>query len=613
MSYIRPPFPKVIDSTIIASFRSCPRKMQLAYLDHYKPKSLSIHLHAGGAYAAGLEAARRAFYLDNQPEQTAIALGLKALIEFYGDFECPEDSAKSLSRMMGAFEYYFEQYPMAKDHAIPVSLPGGSRGIEFSFAEPIDFTNPETGDPVLYVGRMDMVCDYAGGVFGEDDKTTSRLGASWPKQWDLRSQFTGYCVTPETEVLTPQGWVCIAKLAQGIPVASWSAGKIRFEIPNDYIEMDFKGYLTEFDGKVHIRATPEHRQVVFDTYSQQYKTFSIENLPRTSGALRFLSAGMKEGGEELLPAALRLLVAFQADGSWKDGTAMRFHFTKSTKARRLEGLFDELELPYSKHNTQDGSFSYHVPVGTSVGTAIYSLLGEEKLFGNWLLGLSGSALSIFVEELQYWDGSSRGTRGWMYFTAVPSNADWVRTVAALCGHYTSMHTQAGWKTNSTAYRVNITKGHHHAVHLTEEKQVPYEGPVHCLAVPSSYFLIRSAGRIMVTGNCWGSARAGRPLQGFLVRGVSILKSKYETMQAITYRPAWMIERWYEQLLRDMKRMEQAWESGVFDYSLDHACTEYSGCEFRQVCLSADPEPWLRGSFVRKIWDPVNRREIPLED
>lgn len=305
MSYIRPPFPKVIDSTIIASFRSCPRKMQLAYLDHYKPKSLSIHLHAGGAYAAGLEAARRAFYLDGQPEQIAIALGLKALIEFYGDFECPEDSAKSLPRMMGAFEYYFSQYPMAKDHAIPVSLPGGSRGIEFSFAEPIDFINPETGDPVLYVGRMDMVCDYAGGVFGEDDKTTSRLGASWPKQWDLRSQFTGYC--------------------------------------------------------------------------------------------------------------------------------------------------------------------------------------------------------------------------------------------------------------------------------------------------------------------WGSARAGRPLQGFLVRGVSILKSKYETMQAITYRPAWMIERWYEQLLRDMKRMEQAWESGVFDYSLDHACVEYSGCEFRQVCLSADPEPWLRGSFVRKIWDPVNRREILLED
>lgn len=301
----RPPFPEVLDSTIIASFRSCPRKMQLAYLEHYKPKVVSVHLHAGAAYAAGLEAAREAFYLHGIPEREAVEIGLGALIKAYGDFECPEDSAKSLNRMMGAFEFYFERYPMGSDKAVPVTLPGGKKGIEFSFAEPIDALHPETGNPLLYVGRMDMICDYAGGWFGEDDKTTSSLGASWPKQWDLRSQFTGYC--------------------------------------------------------------------------------------------------------------------------------------------------------------------------------------------------------------------------------------------------------------------------------------------------------------------WGAEKAGFPLQGFLVRGVSILKTKYDTMQALTYRPKWMIERWYEQLLRDVARLKTMWETGLFDYSLDHACTEYSGCEFRQVCLSADPEPWLRGSFQRKIWDPVNRREIILEN
>lgn len=612
MPYIRPPFPRVLDSTIIASFRSCPRKMQLAYLDHYKPKTPSVHLHAGGAYAAGLEAAREAFYLDGKPSSEAIEIGLGALMKFYGDFECPEDSAKSLSRMMGAFEFYFERYPMESDNAIPVALPGGKRGIEFSFAEPIDEVNPETGDPILYVGRMDMICDYAGGRFGEDDKTTSSLGASWPKQWDLRSQFTGYCVTPETEVLTADGWVQIVNLPESVEIMAWKNGKLQFELPIDYIEMPFSGHLTEFDGKIHIKATPEHRQVVFDTYSQQYKTFTIDTLPRTSGALRFLSAGMKEGGEELLPAALRLLVAFQADGTWRDETAMEFHFTKISKAKRLESLFDELDLPYTKHNTQDGSFSYRVLKGTQTGTAIRTLLGEAKRYDSWLLHLSGSALAILVEELQYWDGSSRGTRGWMYFTSVPENADWVRTAAALCGHYTSVHTQAGWKTSSTAYRVNITKVHQHAVHLTEERQVPYEGTVYCLTVPSSYFMIRSQGRIMITGNCWGAERAGFPLQGFLVRGVSILKTKYDTMQAITYRPAWMIERWYEQLLRDVRRLKQQWESGVFDYSLDHACTEYGGCEFRQVCLSKDPTPWLEGSFTRRIWDPVNRKETSVE-
>lgn len=194
MSTIRPPFPSVIDNSLLSAFRSCPRKCFYEYFEHWKPRSPSIHLHAGGAYASGLEAARRAFYIDGKPEAECTAIGIRALMQHYGDFECPEDSAKSLSRMCGALEYYFSTYPMWSDAAVPVTLPGGARGIEFSFAEPLDanLLHPETGDPLLYVGRFDGLVDYAGAVYGLDDKTTSALGASWPKQWDLRAQFTGY-------------------------------------------------------------------------------------------------------------------------------------------------------------------------------------------------------------------------------------------------------------------------------------------------------------------------------------------------------------------------------------------------------------------------------------
>ncbi len=333
MTRIRPPFPAVIDSSLIAAFRSCPRKAYLDFIEHWKPKSPSVHLVAGAAYAKGLEVARTAYYLGeylwpevkvtyvNEVEvhkvewrseirapgdqPSAIQCGLAALISSYGNFECPPDSAKSLERMCGAFEYYFTQYPMTSDRAVPVTLPGGRRGIEFSFAEPIDASHPETGDPLLYVGRMDMICEYAGGIFGEDDKTTSQLGASWPKQWDLRSQFTAYC--------------------------------------------------------------------------------------------------------------------------------------------------------------------------------------------------------------------------------------------------------------------------------------------------------------------WGAGKANYPLSGFLVRGVSILKTKYDTLQAITYRPQWMIDRWYEQMLKDVARMKECWESGYWDYDLDHACTEFSGCAYRQVCMSA-PEnqmSWLKTGFEQRRWDPVTRTETKL--
>lgn len=306
---MRPPFPNVLDSSLIASFRSCPKKALMESLEHWKPKRQSVHLHAGKAYAEGMERTRVAYYVEGQDEDTAIAMGLAALLTAYGDFECPPESAKSAERMAGALEFYFAQpdYRLGQDKAVPMELPGGGTGIEFSFLEPIpEVLHPETGDPMLFAGRMDMMCVYEGSMhLGEDDKTTSRLGASWPRQWDMRSQFTSYV--------------------------------------------------------------------------------------------------------------------------------------------------------------------------------------------------------------------------------------------------------------------------------------------------------------------WGAAQAGIKLDGFLVRGVSILKTKYDTLQAITYRPQWIIDRWYKQMVKDAQRMIQCWESGYWDYSLDHACEEYGGCPFRSVCLMREPQALLDLHFEQRRWDPVKRIETVLEN
>lgn len=299
----RPPFPSVVDSTIMAAFKSCPQKANLEFLQHWKLRDQSVHLHAGAAYAAGMEAARTEFYINGASAEDSVAAGLRALLTFYGEFECPADSAKSAERTAGALEFYFDHYRLGEDKAIPLTLPGGKRGIEFSFVEPLEILHPTSGDPILYSGRMDMMCEYEGMKLGEDDKTASQLGASWPRQWDLRSQFTGYV--------------------------------------------------------------------------------------------------------------------------------------------------------------------------------------------------------------------------------------------------------------------------------------------------------------------WGAARAGIKLDGFLVRGVSILKTKYDTLQAITYRPQWQLDRWYAQLLRDTKRMIAAWEEGYFDLNLDHACSEYGGCAFRGVCQMRDPATLLEQQFQRRRWDPVLRTETVL--
>lgn len=299
----RPDFPSVIDTSMLKAKRSCLRKVELEYLLHWKPKALSVHLHAGKAFARGLEVTRDAFYVRGVSPPEAVGEGIAALLAEYGDFECPEDSAKSSLRMAGALEFYFSIWRLGEDKAVPITLPSGKRGIEFSFLEPTDFKHPVTGDPVLFSGRFDMMVDYAGGRFGEDDKTASQLGASWGRQWELDPQPTAYC--------------------------------------------------------------------------------------------------------------------------------------------------------------------------------------------------------------------------------------------------------------------------------------------------------------------WGAREGGVPLDGFVVRGVSILKTKYGNEMAVTYRPEWRIDRWYEQVMYDLADLQRAWENGHFNWNEGHACNEYGGCMFQGVCASKDPAPWLEMNFVRRRWDPVTRVETLL--
>lgn len=304
MERVIPVFPDWLDASMVSCFKSCPHKFFLEYILNYKPKDTSVHLHAGASYAKGLEVARKAFFVEGKSAAEAEGLGLGALLTAYGDFQHPADSAKSAERTAGALEFYFDNYPLGSCGAIPLVLPGGKHCIEFTFAEPLPVEHPVTRNPMLYCGGSDQVIRYSGGIYIEDDKTASALGATWSKQWDLRSQFTGYC--------------------------------------------------------------------------------------------------------------------------------------------------------------------------------------------------------------------------------------------------------------------------------------------------------------------WGMQKQAKiDVNGVLIRGVSILKTKYDTQQAITYRAPWQIDEWMEVLLDTIGEMKRFWERSWWRQSLDHACSEYGGCTYRQVCLSADKQPWLDQYFERRLWNPLTRQETAL--
>lgn len=185
----RPPFPTAIDNTMRSAWRACPTQFWWAYIRRKRLNVPQIHLHAGGAFAHALHAARQAFYLKGKTQQEAELVGVREFTQFYGDAET--DTVKSWDRMVHAFLSYCGEYPFATDMIQPMVV-GDKPMIEFSFALPLPIPHPQTGDPILYSGRSDMVGTYNNLNFVVDEKTTQRLGATWVDQWQLRSQFIGY-------------------------------------------------------------------------------------------------------------------------------------------------------------------------------------------------------------------------------------------------------------------------------------------------------------------------------------------------------------------------------------------------------------------------------------
>jgi hypothetical protein len=185
-------FPPAIDNTIVETFFACEGKSFHQYFEDWAPGT-NVNLHAGGAFAKGMEAARKAFHIDGAGSDDAIALGVQAAAQAYGNFLPPPNSHKTFPAVLRAVSDYFFQYPLEEDPVQPFIPPGGLAAVEFNFGIPLPLNNPDTGEPLLYAGRCDMVGRYNDSIFVVDEKTTTSLGPSWERQWDLAGQFTGYC------------------------------------------------------------------------------------------------------------------------------------------------------------------------------------------------------------------------------------------------------------------------------------------------------------------------------------------------------------------------------------------------------------------------------------
>jgi hypothetical protein len=188
-----PSFPLFVDSGIMRDFSRCLRRGYWHNVRRLVSPGRDIHLEFGGAYAKGLEMFRRAYYGKKMSIDKAKAFGALHMTKYYGiePIETPE-SPKDYMRLLAAYSFYFQEWPPDTDFVQPFMI-GDEPAVEWSFAVPLEIHHPDNPkEPILYVGKFDMLAIKDGVLFVYDDKTTGAMGKTWAESWEYDHQMTGY-------------------------------------------------------------------------------------------------------------------------------------------------------------------------------------------------------------------------------------------------------------------------------------------------------------------------------------------------------------------------------------------------------------------------------------
>lgn len=194
-----------LDNTMINTFRSCRRKFFHSYVLGLASSGRNIHLIAGGAFAAGIDAARKAAFNGVEHVDDQLTIALRAFTaEWQANFRAEdgtlltpdlfEGEGKSFVNTFSSLEEYLYAFPPLRDEIQPLTNAVGAPTVEFSFAIPLDEAERHpSGTPFTFVGRFDMLGKWRDLPVIVDEKTTTALGQYWLQQWTLRAQFMGYC------------------------------------------------------------------------------------------------------------------------------------------------------------------------------------------------------------------------------------------------------------------------------------------------------------------------------------------------------------------------------------------------------------------------------------
>lgn len=388
------------------------------------------------------------------------------------------------------------------------------------------------GNEILYNSRT-----------GEQMNTEIFIGPTYYQRLKHMTIDKIHCLTPDHDVLTDKGWVPISNVEHSHRVATLKNGCLVYDHPIDVLHYPkYSGKMYHIsNSSIDLNVTMNHRMWVSRKQNNVWQPYNLQQAEGLIGKqVRYQKNAnwcttnyqfvlpTYEGCEAITVDMDPWLVFFGvwiSEGWAHNGKTLKYCTSICINKQRIKDvIFDavnklglDYKVSYEKlhiYNKQLHAYMKTLSVGA-----------HHKRLPDWVWCLSSSQCQTLIHNMCLGDGTFAKNGCCMFYTSSTGLADDFMRLCLHAGWSSTkgVHIPKGQTTyikgraitnNNVIWRLPVitskntpavNHGHHHQQNIQVESIYDYNGPVHCLQVPSEIFYVRRNGKSCWTGNSRSSS------------------------------------------------------------------------------------------------------------
>lgn len=318
-----------------------------------------------------------------------------------------------------------------------------------------------------------------------------------------------HCVSPDTEILTSEGWKFITEVTKETLVLSvdLKTKKGEFVHPEEIIYNP--------SSELFSAVSPWHNEIVSSYHNLVINNELVPAREATNKEYKnneFLKAlNPSNEGIDLTDDWIRLLTWVVMDGcivrSSEKKTRVQFKLSKEKKITKLKELLERMGIPYTfretKKTQEQNLQPYYIRIYGEYSLKIHSALNDVKKLPKSFERLNLEQTKVFLEALCDTDGTKEYNRI-TWHTISKDDIDTVQIMCALNGFQTKYRIKektSGFANGKPQYFLMINTSEE----FKSKGKVKVEsygiGETYGLRVKHGTILTRRNGCVQVTGNC----------------------------------------------------------------------------------------------------------------